>query len=193
MCNQGVCGCRRGYRLMADGYSCLPIKCVVPSIKYCPPSRTEFFSCRHPSSIMCKGVSCWERERERERERDFFNKYSCQCIWWEECTLPCNEVAASSLLVVCVTYSKSLIQYSFEDTCTVSCITDWFLKGPTNTITCLANSTWSHPQLFCAPPNNPPHSVGSTFIICKISLKFGLESHCVHYIMSIETMTVTII
>lgn len=107
--------------------------------------------------------------------------------------LNCNELAASSLLVVRVTYSWCLIQYSFEDTCTVSCMTDWFLKGPTNTITCLANSTWSHPQLFCAPPNNPPHSVGSTFILCKISLTFGLETLCVHYTMSIETMTVTII
>ena len=130
-----------------------------------------------------------ERERGGERERERQLMHMMNRMYY----LNCNELAASSLLVVHVTYSKCLIQYSFEDTCTVSCMTDWFLKGPTNTITCLANSTWSHPQLFCAPPNNPPHSVGSTFILCKISLKFGLETHCVHYIMSIETMTVTIV
>ncbi|XP_061172363.1 protocadherin gamma-B4-like [Saccostrea echinata] len=121
MCNQGVCGCRLGYRMSDDGYSCLPVKCLFPSIKYCPPSRTEFFSCRHPSSITCKG-------------------------------------------------------YDYLDTCTVSCITDWFLKGSTNIITCLANGTWSHPQLFCAPPNNPPHSMK----VDNTNIKENVKDLCVY-------------
>ncbi|XP_062574138.1 protocadherin Fat 4-like [Saccostrea cucullata] len=121
MCNQGVCGCREGYRMSDNGYTCLPVKCAFPSIKYCPPSRTEFFSCRHPSSILCKG-------------------------------------------------------YDYLDTCTVSCITDWFLKGPTNTITCLANGTWSYPQLFCAPPNNPPYSMK----VDNTNIKENREDVCVY-------------